>query len=212
MPYIFYLDGIALPVTPDKMNITLKNKNTVSTLLNGEEVSILKSPGLREISFEAFLPYYKYPFAYYTDGLLPINYYLNKFIALKNEKKPFYFLASRTDYKGNYIHDTNIQVSLEDFTILESADNGLDVKVLIRLKEYKTYSLKEYANALNTAVSTPKREVKETPKSYTVKKGDCLYNICKLLLGDSSKCWEIAKKNNIKNPNLIYPGQVIYLG
>ena len=39
-----------------------------------------------------------------------------------------------------------------------------------------------------------------------------LYNICKAQLGRGDKCWEIAKLNGIKNPNLIYPGQVIILG
>lgn len=212
MAYIFYLDGIALPVTPSRLNIAIKNKNRVSTLLNGEEISILKSPGLREISFEALFPQKQYPFSYYPDGFLPSNFYLQKFEAIKRDKKAVYFLASRTNEKGRLLYDTNILVSIEDMTVSESAENGIDCVVSFKLREYKSYKLKEYSVTTNNAANTVPREVKTPAKSYTVKKGDCLYNICKTELGNGNRYKEIAKLNNISNPNLIYPGQVIYFG
>lgn len=50
-------------------------------------------------------------------------------------------------------------------------------------------------------------------KYYTVKKGDCLWNIAKAYYGDGSKFTKIyqANKDKIKNPNLIYPGQVFLI-
>ena len=57
------------------------------------------------------------------------------------------------------------------------------------------------------------RETSGAPsgKTYTVKKGDCLWNIAKLLLGDGSRYTEIyaLNRDKITNPNLIYPGQVL---
>lgn len=53
---------------------------------------------------------------------------------------------------------------------------------------------------------------KETPKTHTVVKGDTLWAIAKKYLGDGSKFPELAKLNNIKNPNEIKVGQVIKLG
>ena len=44
-----------------------------------------------------------------------------------------------------------------------------------------------------------------------MQKGDCLWNICKKELGDGTKHQEIAQKNGITTPNLIYLGQVIEL-
>jgi len=41
-----------------------------------------------------------------------------------------------------------------------------------------------------------------------VVKGDTLWHIAKKYLGNGARYPEIAKLNNIKNPNLIYPGQV----
>lgn len=59
-------------------------------------------------------------------------------------------------------------------------------------------------------VEETKRPVnKKKIEDYTVVKGDNLWRISKNKLGDGTKYKELAKLNNIKNPNLIYPGQVI---
>lgn len=48
-----------------------------------------------------------------------------------------------------------------------------------------------------------------TGKSYTVKKGDCMWNIAKK---NNMSLQDLVKKNpQIKNPNLIYPGNKINL-
>lgn len=213
MAYIFYIDGVPLPVAPSKMKLSMKNRNGSSTLLSGEEVSILKAPGLTEISFEAMLPQQKYPFGYYPDGFIPASFYLNRLEALKKGQKPFQFLVSRVTPEGRLLHDTNLKVSLEDYAVSDDAGDGLDVTVSIRLKQYRAFGLKEVAAGSGGAVTSGEnRDSKDPAKSYVVKKGDCLYNICKAQLGRGDKCWEIAKLNGIKNPNLIYPGQVIRLG
>ena len=53
--------------------------------------------------------------------------------------------------------------------------------------------------------------MKPKTKSYTVKKGDCLWNIAKKYYGNGAQYTKIynANKGKIKNPNLIYPGQVL---
>lgn len=47
----------------------------------------------------------------------------------------------------------------------------------------------------------------------TVKSGDCLWNIAKKQLGNGADYTKIynLNKDKIKNPNLIYPGQVLTL-
>lgn len=47
--------------------------------------------------------------------------------------------------------------------------------------------------------------------THTVVKGDTLWSIAKTYLGSGTKYQELAKINNIPNPNLIYIGQVIKL-
>ncbi len=51
--------------------------------------------------------------------------------------------------------------------------------------------------------------------TYTVEKGECLWNIAgyKHIYGDHTKWLQIykANKDKIKNPDLIYPGQVLVI-
>ena len=47
--------------------------------------------------------------------------------------------------------------------------------------------------------------------SYVVVKGDSLWNIAVRSYGDGYKWVEIAKANELKNPNLIYPGNILVL-
>jgi nucleoid-associated protein YgaU len=52
-----------------------------------------------------------------------------------------------------------------------------------------------------------------TLQSYTVEKGDSLSKIAKRVYGKASRWREIYElnKDNIKDPDLIYPGQVLRL-
>lgn len=49
---------------------------------------------------------------------------------------------------------------------------------------------------------------KEETINYVVKRGDTLWAISEKYLGSGTKYSQIAQENNIKNPDLIYPGQV----
>lgn len=48
----------------------------------------------------------------------------------------------------------------------------------------------------------------EAAVNYVVQRGDTLWAIASRYLGSGAKYPQIAQENNIKNPNLIYPGQV----
>ena len=223
MAYKFYMDKVLLPVPPSKMTTKISNKNKTVTLINDGEVSILKSQGLTEISFDLLLPNVEYPFADYKNGKFKeAKYFLDKFEKLKSNKTAFQFIVSRELPKGKDLFSTNITVSLEDYSIIEDAKEGVDVTASIKLKQYKPFSTKVVQLQTTIAASsssgvifipakeeTPPKVNTSTIPPYTVKSGDCLWNICKRFLGDGSKYSQIAKLNNISNPNLIYPGQVI---
>ena len=223
MAYKFYMDKVLLPVPPSKMTTKISNKNKTVTLINDGEVSILKSQGPTEISFDLLLPNVEYPFADYKNGKFKeAKYFLDKFEKLKLNKTSFQFIGSRELSKGKDLFSTNITVPLEDYSIIEDAKEGFDVTASIKLKQYKPFSTKVVQLQTTIAASsssgvifipakeeTPPKVNTSTIPPYTVKSGDCLWNICKRFLGDGSKYSQIAKLNNISNPNLIYPGQVI---
>ncbi|HQD36734.1 MAG TPA: LysM peptidoglycan-binding domain-containing protein [Fervidobacterium sp.] len=223
MAYDFYLDAMLLPVTPSKLTISIDNKNKTMVLINDGEINILKKPGLTDISFTALLPQTKYPFAVYKNGFQKADVFLDKLEQLKTSQKPFQFIVSRTFPNGKLLFDTNIKVSLEDYKIIEDSKNGFDVNVEIKLKQYRDYGSKTVnvtikqskpvATVQNTRPAESSPAPKVTAKSYTVAKGDTLWAIAKKYYGDGSKYTKIfeANKGVLKNPNVIYPGQVLAL-
>lgn len=55
------------------------------------------------------------------------------------------------------------------------------------------------------------KEKEEEKKTYTIKEGDTLAEICKLFYGDDSRLEEIIAVNNITDPDVIYYGTEIIL-
>ena len=206
-----------MPQTPAKLSVKISGKNTTVTLLNEGEINFLKYPGLTEITLPLVFPML-------TANKRP-DYYLTLLERAKTQRITTQFIMTRTTPAGQLLFDTNIKVSVEDYTIDESATNGLDVSVEVKLKQYRDYSTKTVAikttvkhndskdtTVKKTATVQTTRPATNAPqtKTYTVKKGDTLWGIAKKYYGNGAKYPTIynANKGKIKNPNLIYVGQV----
>lgn len=221
MAYCFYLGSTLLPVTPDKMSIKINNKNKSVDLINNAEINILKNPGLTDIEFKALLPNVKYPFAVYKNGFQNAFYFLKILENLKVNKLAFQFIISRQFPNKKVLYDTNMRVSLEEYKITEDAKEGFDTIVEIKLKQYKEYSTKILSSNQNTSyINTRAISIIQTEnisnnsgQNYVVQTDDNLWNIAKKFYGDGSKYTTIynANKDKISNPNLIYPGQVLWI-
>ncbi len=222
MAYYFYLGNVLLPIPPKKLELKISNQNKTYDLMNYSEINVLKNPGLTSIEFEVLLPNVKYPFAMYKNDFQNAKYYLGILENLKVNKSAFQFIVIRKFPNGNSIFDTNIKVSIEDYTITDSTDEGFDTKVKIKLKQYREYStktvqvtIKQYKPPVVTRTVTTNNTAASKPsgQNYTVKSGDCLWNIAKKYYGNGSKYTTIynANRDKIKNPNLIYPGQVLWI-
>ncbi len=108
---------------------------------------------------------------------------------------------------------------MEDYSITEDCGNGFDFKVKFSLKQWKEYGTKTVniniarakANVETTRETNNAPETEEA-QTYTVVKGDCLWNIAKQFYGNGAKYTVIYEANKSViggNPNRIYPGQVL---
>lgn len=205
--YMFYLGNMLLPIAPGELSVKIKNQNQSLELISGREVSILKIPGLTEIEFKALLPNVHYPFAVYKSGFRKPDYYLEKLERIKSKKHPFQFIVTR---ESGDSFDTNIKVSLEEYSIIEDAKNAFDIEVSIKLKQYVKAGVKICKIKKNKIKKKKTRSANKTPKptlkakKHKVKKGDTLWGLAKKYYGDGSK-W---KKLNGGNPK-IFVGQTI---
>ena len=219
--YDVYFGNCLLPVTPEKITIKISGKNKTVSLMNDGEINILKKAGLTDIEFEAEIPQMKHPYAVYKSGFEDAGYFFDIFEEYKTSRKPFQYIVCRRTPIGKKLLNTNMKVSLEDYKITEDAKNGFDFKVSFKLKQYREYGTKTVNITIaedKTTVSTePQRETDNSPapataQTYTVVRGDCLWNIAKKFYGDGSKYTTIYNANKSVvggNPNLIYPGQVL---
>lgn len=216
--YDFYLKKCLLPVPPSKLTLKINNANKTVTLINEGEVNLLKQAGLTDVELECLIPQVEYPFAVYKSGVKGADYFLGYFESLKTSKKPFQFIVCRKLPGGDGLFDTNMKVSLEDYQITEDAKNGFDLKVKIKLKQWRDYGTKTAsiaADGTEASIET-QRETDNAPtaQTYEVRKGDCLWNIAKKFYGNGSQYTVIyhANKELIGgSPNLIYPGQVLII-
>ena len=222
MAYYFYLGNVLLPIPPSKLELKISNNNKTYDLINYSQINVLKNPGLSSLEFEVVLPNTKYPFAMYKNNFQNAKYYLGVLENLKVNRSAFQFIVIRKFPNGKDIFNTNIKVALEEYTITDTTEEGFDTKVKIKLKQYKEYStkkvqvtIKQYRPpAVTRTVTTNNTAVaKPSGQNYTVKRGDCLWNIAKRFYGNGAKYTTIYNDNRskIRNPNLIYPGQVLWI-
>ena len=218
--YDLFMDGVLYPVAPSKVQIKLGNNNKTITLINEGEVNVIKPTGLQDISFDLLLPNTQYPFAVYQNGFQTAEYYVNLLSALKKDGKKFQFILARKKQDGTNLFNTNLTVTLEDFTYTDDAKEGYDIKVNIKLKEWRNYGTKTVKlAATGTQVAgvttineerTPSANAPQTGQTYTVQSGDTLCMIAKRFYGKDSEYKKIVNANpSITNPDSIKAGQVL---
>ena len=172
---------------------------------------------MRRISFTLLLPAVQYSFVH-TEGVFqqPI-FFLNQFRQYKMSKKPVSLIVFRKLADGTELFSGNMDVSFEKYTVLERGGEQGDFWVEINVKEYRkissvTYKMEQKQGQTVLEEMGAKREGKDIPNTYVVKKGDSLWKIAQTMLNDGSRYKEIAEKNNIVNPNKIQVGQILRLG
>lgn len=196
---------IRLPVLPETINCRCGSYNESVKISGLGEITVMQNRPAYVFSFSSFFPPYGFSDMLGENFTRPFEL-CQQILAWKNSDKPVHFMAA-----GSNI---NIFCTIEEF---DMSENGGDVGTIyygIKLKEYREITVRQVkVKDSSAAVLDANRRVDNTvvPETYTVAKGDCIWNIAKKYLGSGSKWQEIynLNKDKIKNANLIYPGQVL---
>lgn len=226
-------ETIAFPLAPEQFNTSVGNKNKTVELISIGEVNVVKDIGLRTFKFKLLLPKNAdliggspHVQESASDFHEPV-WYLNRIRDIKANKEVVFLVIIRkyingTDLNGSYTYQNlfggNLKVTVEDYSVEEIAGEEGDFWVNLNLKEYREVGVvtnlvptgKIEGNKIQVKEEIQRQDGRTAPASYTVKKGDTLWEIAKLQLGDGSKYKTIMELNGLKNTT-IYPGQTLKL-
>lgn len=194
-------ERIYFTVNPARLTVTRPNENRVRSLAMGGTVNIWGGRGLREVKLTTFLPAATSPF---YNGQEPESV-LAMLKSWQDSGDPVRLIISGSDINDAFL--------IED--VSETlAEGDRDVGLTLTLREYKFKSaLAALAGGSGSAASVSKTRTDErvTPKTYTVKKGDTLWNIACRFYGDGTKWGAIAAKNGVADPRKLQIGKVLTL-
>ena len=202
-------EKIRLPVLPEEFNMSTGSKDQSVDIIGLGEILVAQSRPATEFSFSSFLPAATFPGIQFSRIYEPKTI-RDKLIGWKNSKKPVHLIITGLN--------VDCYCRITKFQPTEKGGDVGTVHYSIAFKEYRETKVRQVKVEVKTATATVSSNTARTdnttpPKTYTVKRGDCLWNIAKRFLGSGAKYTQIYNLNRdkIKNPNLIYVGQVLTL-
>lgn len=196
--------NLRLPITPSTFSMTIGNKIETVNVTEIGDVNIVGTGTLAAIKLDSFFPKQNYNFKLPDTVSISENYdYINYFKNWKTNKTILRFIITESN--------VNTEAVLESIEYSEKDSTG-DIYYSINLREYRRLNAPDKSNENTTSTARP---VTNPPAAsygkYTVQKGDTLWVIAKKYYGNGNLYTKIVKNNNIKNPNLIYPGQILII-
>ena len=194
-------ERIYFTVNPARLTVTRPNGNQVRSLAMGGTVNIWGGRGLREVRLATFLPAPNSPF---YNGQEP-GTVLAMLKRWQDSGDPVRLIISGSDINDAFL--------IED--VSETlAEGDRDVGLTLTLREYKFKSaLAALAGGSGSAASVSQTRTDErvTPRTYTVKQGDTLWDIACRYYGDGTKWRAIAANNGVADPRKLQIGKVLTL-
>ena len=201
-------EKIQLPVLPLSFKTKNGSSNDTMDITGLGEIVIMQSRPALQFSFSSFFPAAKFPGLQVSSITKPLTL-IQKINTWKAGKKPVHFIATACG--------VDLYATIENFEYSEEGGDPGTYQYSITLKEYREITIRQVKVDVPKATATVQKEEKRVdntvqPQTYTVKSGDCLWNIAKKYYGNGAQYTKIynANKGVIGgNPNLIYPGQVL---
>ena len=199
---------LRIPVLPVTFEISLGSNNDSINVTELGEVIIKQARPAFQFSWESFFPLKTFSGCAVKNPTSPLKC-VSKITGWQDEKKPVHLIL--TDI------DVDVYCTIENFRYWEKGGDPGTIYYSISLKEYKevtarTVTVSSSVATVSSVSSTRVDNSSSSTTTYTVKSGDCLWNIAKKFYGSGSKYTIIYNANKSvigSNPNLIYAGQVL---
>lgn len=187
-------------VNPADITVSRPNVNRTVSLAMGGQINLWGGRGLREVRLDTFLPRESSPFFH---GRSP-DAILSLLKSWQDSGDPIRLIISGTDINDAFL--------IEDASQSFREGDG-DVWLSLRLREYKfqNVSRQQSGQTGQSGQSAQREDERITPKTYTVVKGDTLWDIAARFYGSGTKWGTLAEKNGITNPRRLQIGTVLYL-
>ena len=203
-------EKIQLPVLPETFKTNNGSSNDSMDITRLGEIINKQSRPAVEFRFSSFFPAARFPGVQVSSLTKPLEL-VQKINSWKASKKPVHFIATACG--------VDLYCSIEKFNYSEEGGDPGTYQYDITLKEYREITVRQVKVDIPSKEATVEKEEARVdnsvqPKTYTVKSGDCLWNIAKQFYGsdsDYTKIYNANKETIGGNPNLIYPGQVLTL-
>lgn len=145
-----------MPVNPNEFSITHPSTNTKYNVLGIGEIIIPREPGLRIITWESWFPGSDdSPYVLTAGNFRDPEFLVDMFNGYKESQETTRLIVNRYDDQG-ITFDTNIQVTVEDFEIIEKGGEPSDIYYNVTLSEYRPYNAQVVAivpTSTNTATA-----------------------------------------------------------
>lgn len=205
-------EKILIPVNPTKLQASNGSNNEKASVIDIGDVTIKQAPPAEIYQWSSFFP------ATYFQGCVSSNIpvpqdAVSKIKRWKNGDKPVHFIVTGLGINGYY--------TIEQFDPYHVGGDVGTIYYNIKLMEYRSVTIRQIATM---QVNRATRIDNTVPAStYTVVKGDCLWNLAKKFYGKSAQFTKIynansetiesaAKshgKSSSNNGHWIYPGTVL---
>ncbi len=194
-----------LAVVPPEYELTSESGNTQAVIHSLGEINLLGKRKLKTVSFSSFFPK-EYNSGYCGYKTFPTPKESVKKIEKMKNKGVLHLTMTNTP--------VNMDCTIESFTWGEN-DGSKDINFTLEFKEYRKPVIKgrKTKEKVTKKIAFPitQRPVKEIEDTiYTVKKGDDLCKIAKVVTGSSAN-WRAVYLQNKEligdNPEVLFPGQ-----
>ncbi len=208
-------EKLRIPVLPEKFTVSIGSKNKTMEVAELGEITIKQARAAYQFSFSSFFPAGRFPGLSVGRPPAPLEC-VRKIKRWMESKKPVHIIITNVG--------VNAYCTIEKFSYYEQGGDVGTIYYTLTLKEYREVTLRKVkveqkpANPVPTAtVDTTPQRVDNTvpPQTYTVKSGDCLWNIARQFWGDGSRWEEIYYANTtVIDPHrgghqMIWPGDVL---